>query len=101
MRKWINDDNSNNLNFSLVEELSGKEIVYLSGAYKHYLAVSKAGHVFCCGSNDRGRLGLGKDISKVFSFTEISSLREYDITEAYAGSYHSLLPPNIPNRKIQ
>ena len=38
------------LRFSGVEELSGKEIVWVSGTRQHFLAVSKEGRVFGCGS---------------------------------------------------
>ena len=81
---------SNVLKFSAVEELAGEEIVCLSGTYKHCLAVSKGGLVFGRGSNECGRLGLGKGTREVSSFTEIPSLRGHEIKSAYAGCGHSL-----------
>ena len=59
----------------LLSELSDQEIVCASGKNDHSLAVSKEGHVFGCGSNKNGRLGLGKETESVSSFTEISSLK--------------------------
>ncbi|WP_334089870.1 RCC1 domain-containing protein, partial [Helicobacter typhlonius] len=75
---------------STVSELSGQEIVWVSGKYKHFLAVSREGRVFGRGSNSRGELGLGQQTSSISSFTEISSLKGHKIRAAYAGCYHSL-----------
>ena len=54
------------------------------------MAVSKEGRVFGCGSNEHGKLGIGKETKSVLSFTEISSLGRYEIKSAYAGYSHSL-----------
>ena len=84
------ESGSNVLRFSLVSELSGYEIVWVSGTYEHCLAVSKEGRVFGLGSNERGQFGLGEETKSVSSFTEISSLLGYEIRAAYAGYNHSL-----------
>ena len=84
------DSESNILSFSIVEELAGEEIVCISGMYNHFLAVSKEGRVFGCGSNANGRLSLGKETKSVSSFTEILTLGGYQIRSAYAGYSHSL-----------
>ena len=76
--------------FTDVAELSGKEIVCVSGTYEHCLAVSKEGRVFGRGSNSRGQLGLGRGTGEVSSFTEISSLGRREIRSASAGDFHSL-----------
>ena len=81
---------SKSLKFSEVSELSGHEIVCLSGTSQHFLAVSNDGRVFGRGSNKNGQLGLGEETESVSSFTEISSLFKYEITSAYAGDRHSL-----------
>lgn len=78
------------LNFSIVEELSGHEIVCLSGTYCHCLAVSNDGRVFGCGSNEFGQLALGKGTESVPSFNEIASLNNLEIRHAYADYNHSL-----------
>lgn len=44
--------------FSLVSELDGYEIVCVSGTNEHYLAVSKEGCAFGCGSNLYGRISF-------------------------------------------
>ena len=84
------ESGSNVLRFSLVSELSGCKIVWVSGTRGHCLAVSKEGRVFGLGSNEDGRLGLGEETESVSSFTEISSLLGYEIRAAYAGFSHSL-----------
>ena len=76
-------DLSRVLKFSIVSELSSQEVVYVSGTYKHFLAFSKEGRFFGCGSNGYGELCLSKTES-------VSSFLGYKIWEAYAGFYHSL-----------
>lgn len=78
------------LNFQEVSELKNQEIVCLSGVFNHFLAVSKKGRVFGRGSNQNGKLGLGKEKDSVSSFTEILSIQRYKIRSAYAGCNHSL-----------
>lgn len=78
------EEGSSGLSFSAVVELSGLEIVCLSGVREHCLCVSSEGRVFGRGSNSRGRLGLGEGSGFVLSFTEISSLPGYEMRAAYA-----------------
>lgn len=78
------------LSFEEVPELKGQKFVWLSGIREHCIAVTCDGRVFGYGSNNCGRLGLGHSVDKVVKFTEISSLNEYKIVAAYAGSYHSI-----------
>ena len=78
------------LNFSPVSELSGHEIICVSGTRNYFLAVSKEGRVFGCGSNEFGKLGLGNETKLVSFFTEISSFGGLEIRAAYAGFSHSL-----------
>ena len=72
------ESGSNVLRFSLVSELRGYEIVWVSGTHEHCLAVSKEGRIFGLGSNLYGKFDLGKETESVSSFA------------AYAGSFHSL-----------
>lgn len=81
---------SRELYFSAVSEPDDEEIVCISGTFQHCLAVSKESPIFGFGSNEEGQLGLGEEIKRFSSFTEISSLDEYDIRAAYAGDDHSL-----------
>ena len=81
---------SNNIKFKVDVNLFGKEIVCLSGTSNHCIAVTKEGRVFACSSNEYGQLGLYTKGKFVKEFTEISSLKGYEIQEAYAGHYHSL-----------
>ena len=53
-------EGSSVLNFSIVPELSDQEIIWLSSAHRHFLAVSKGGRVFGYRSNENGKLVLGK-----------------------------------------
>ena len=81
---------SNHIKFKVDVNLVGKEIVCLSGTSNHCIAVTKEGRVFACSSNEYGQLGLYTKGKFVKEFTEISSLKGYEIQEAYAGHYHSL-----------
>ena len=55
------------LNFSIISELSGQEIVCVSGT------VNKEGLVFEHGSNEYEQLGFRKETKSVSLYTEISS----------------------------
>ncbi|KAK8837309.1 hypothetical protein M9Y10_036740 [Tritrichomonas musculus] len=79
-----------NLRFATVSELEDEEIICVSGTYKHFLAANKEGRVFGRGSNEFGKLGIGKGKMCLSSFTEISSLDGHKIRSAYAGCGHSL-----------
>lgn len=80
---------SNLANFSLVRDLQGIKIVFISGLYEHFLAVSEDGRVFSRGTNSAGQLGIGNE-NDLSSFVEISSLRKYKIISAFAGNRFSL-----------
>ena len=47
------ESGSNILKFSLVSELLNQEIVWVSGTFKHFLAISREGRVFGRGSKNR------------------------------------------------
>lgn len=81
------ESKNDGLNFSDVMELSGKEIVFLSGKNKHCIAVSKECNVFVRGSNEYGQLDLGKEILLASSFMKISMLKQYKKSAAYAGGF--------------
>ena len=86
-------EESNDLTFSEVCELSCKEIICLSGTSSHCIAVSKKGSVYGYGSNGCGRLCLPKKQNRfkgVSSFTKISNLKHLGIVAAFAGDSHSL-----------
>lgn len=76
--------------FSEVKKLKGKRFVSLSGTFKSCFAVSEKGRVYGHGSNDHGKLGLGREIWGTDEFKKIKSLSEYKITHAYAGCFHSI-----------
>ncbi|KAK8837373.1 hypothetical protein M9Y10_036806 [Tritrichomonas musculus] len=78
------------LSFSEVPELKGKEVICISGTFRHCIAVTKDEHVFVYGINTNGELGLGQNIKKVYEFTEVLSLRDKKIISAYAGTVHSI-----------
>lgn len=74
----------------LNESLEKTIIISVSGTWNHCFAVSEEGKVFGFGSNESGKLGLGKEITKVNIFTEIKTLNKYKIKMAYASWSHSL-----------
>ena len=57
---WWKDSAGRIIKFSIVSDLSGQEIVCVSGTNKHFLTVSKGSGVFKCGSNEFSQLGLGE-----------------------------------------
>lgn len=75
--------------FDEIDELRSKNIVDISGTFKHVLAVSKEGKVFGSGENEYGKLGIGKDIPNTKKFVEITDLKD-KIIHVYAGNNHSL-----------
>ncbi|KAK8838286.1 hypothetical protein M9Y10_035709 [Tritrichomonas musculus] len=77
------------IEFAAVGELCGQKVVHISGSDSHFIAVCDNGRVFGRGSNEYGRLGIGKEQRSVDKFTEISSLR-YKIVSASASNDHSL-----------
>lgn len=76
------------LTFSIVSEL--KNVVDISGTFKHCFAVNDKGEVFGFGSNYHGKLGLGMDCESVEEFVKIEQLKKFKIKNAYAGVEHSL-----------
>ena len=54
------EPNETSININQNSINSKKIIICPSGTYKHVFAVSKEGHVFGSGSNEDGRLGVGK-----------------------------------------
>ena len=77
------------LKFVLLNDFQGIRIKEVSGIAGHCLAVCRDGRVFGRGSNDSGRLGLGKERPLINKFTEIPGLK-HKIISASAGSFHSL-----------
>lgn len=80
--------------FSEVSQFQNSEIIEISGISDHCFAVNKEGEVFGRGSNIYGRLGLDQQTDDVENFVEISSLKKFKISEAYAGFNHSLFRTN-------
>ncbi|KAK8840455.1 hypothetical protein M9Y10_030660 [Tritrichomonas musculus] len=81
---------NNKLAFRAVESLEGIKMKEVVGSYLHCFAVTEDGRVFGRGSNERGKLGIGRGIEKVDEFREISSFGIEKIRHAYAGMNHSL-----------
>lgn len=76
--------------FTEVADLAGKGIVQISGSREHFLAVSSSGKVFGRGSNNSGKLGIGKKGELITNFTEVNLPNKYRIVSASAGFGHSL-----------
>lgn len=76
--------------FEEVEELDGIKITEISGTFNHCFAVSENGKVYGCGYNSNGELCLDTAKRQYYSFIEITSLKDYNIQNAYAGFSHSL-----------
>ncbi|MDR2100676.1 MAG: hypothetical protein LBP40_07625, partial [Campylobacteraceae bacterium] len=77
--------------FVPITSLSGVKIVAVSAGNAHSLAISDNGTVYATGYNYYGRLGLGlSNTANVYTFTEVSSLNDKNITAISAGNEHSL-----------
>lgn len=84
------DDGGKPSPFTEVADLAGKGIVQISGSREHFLAVSRSGKVFGRGSNNCGKLGIGKKSDYITNFTEVNLPNKYRIVSASAGYGHSL-----------
>lgn len=76
--------------FKIVKEIHKRNFAYLTGSFKHAFAVTDTGRVYGFGSNDHGKLGLGREQWGTDRFKRIKILKDYKIKNAYAGSFHSL-----------
>lgn len=76
--------------FEQIETFKNTKIINVSGTFEHCFVITEDGKVFGIGSNENGKLGIGKETEKVNEFTEIKSLSKYKIKAAYAGWSHSL-----------
>jgi alpha-tubulin suppressor-like RCC1 family protein len=78
--------------FAAVPSLNGKNIIGIAAGYSHSLALDSNGKVYAAGSNHGGQLGLGDSGSGTdrSTFTEVSSLKDKNITTITARTFHSL-----------
>jgi alpha-tubulin suppressor-like RCC1 family protein len=77
--------------FTEVTSLDGKNITTIAAGLLHSLALSDDGKVYAAGRNNLGQLGLD-NITNSYTFTEISSLSDKNITAvaAYSDSSFAL-----------
>jgi alpha-tubulin suppressor-like RCC1 family protein len=83
----LGDTNDRNV-FTEIADLKDRNIIAVD-ASDHSFALSNDGRVYAAGLNDYGELGLGDNISRS-AFTEVTDLRDKNITAIIAGFYHSL-----------
>lgn len=76
--------------FDEIIEFNSKNVVDISGSYKHFLVVTSSGKVFGFSENRFGKLGIGKKSDNEEKFVEITVLKDKKITKVYAGDDHSL-----------
>jgi alpha-tubulin suppressor-like RCC1 family protein len=86
-------DNVNHNVFTEVTDLRDKNIVSISAGRGHSIVLGKDGKVYAAGSNDNGELGLGNNINRNF-FTEVTGLRDKNITSIGAGEAFTLALSN-------
>lgn len=55
-----------------IRQLSSHFFVQVAAGYSHALALSSSGHVYGCGSNEFGQLGMGFSIKKCLEFSLIN-----------------------------
>lgn len=78
------------LDFEQVREISNEKIIDISSSFHHCFVVTNEGKVYGIGNNSYCILGFPKKLQKVDVFTEVKSLKKYNIVAAYAGFSHSL-----------
>ncbi|MDR2099835.1 MAG: hypothetical protein LBP40_03280 [Campylobacteraceae bacterium] len=84
----LGDNNERNV-FTEVTSLRGANITAAAAGSDYTLVLSANGTVYATGYNDAGQLGLG-DYAERNVFTEVTSLRDKNITAIAVGHYHSL-----------
>ncbi|MDR2099834.1 MAG: hypothetical protein LBP40_03275 [Campylobacteraceae bacterium] len=81
-------DNNNRDIFTEITDLRDKNITAIAVGGLHTIALSLDGKVYVTGNNGYGQLGF-ENKNNHFLFTEITDLRDKNITAVSAGSYHS------------
>jgi alpha-tubulin suppressor-like RCC1 family protein len=81
-------NNYGRIAFTEVTDLKDKNITAVAAGYSHSFAISNDGKIYATGNNDVGQLGLG-DNNKRVAFTEVSDLKDKNITAVAAGRSHS------------
>jgi alpha-tubulin suppressor-like RCC1 family protein len=88
----LGDNVSRNV-FTEITDLKDKNITAIAAGRLHSFALSKGGKVYAVGLNENGQLGLGDNVSRN-TFTEITNLRDKNITAIAAGRFHSFALSN-------
>jgi alpha-tubulin suppressor-like RCC1 family protein len=86
-------DNNPRDTFTEITDLSNKNITAVVAGYSYSLALSNDGRVYAAGQNDYGQLGFG-DNNPINTFTEVTDLKDKNITAVTAGYSHSLALSN-------
>lgn len=66
----------------LSDDLKAENIVHIAGGAGHTLILDNCGHVYCCGWNNKGQLGISDDTLK---FKEIEILKGFKVVEIACG----------------
>ena len=74
--------------------------ISVAGGKEHSLAVSDAKHVYACGSNQFGQLGLA-GLPQCFHFSKVHSLEQGLFSNVFAGGDHSFALLDKDNPKVQ
>ncbi|MDR2790800.1 MAG: hypothetical protein LBB59_07490 [Campylobacteraceae bacterium] len=90
-------DDANHTVFTEVTDLRDKNIAAIATGYRFSLALCANGAVYAAGKNNNGQLGLGDNIDRAV-FTEVTDLRDKNITAIFTGDKHALAFSN--NGKI-
>ena len=87
----------------LVTSLSRKTVLQVAAGWNHSIVLVSPNFVYTAGVGKKGVLGLG-DTEQRRSFTWISKLMHKNVTEIFAGGYHSFFmmnreQPDLPSRE--
>ncbi len=69
----------------LVSSLAGKNVVMVAAGNRHSLALTQDHHVYSCGYNSEGQLGLNEERNIVTNWTHVEKLAGKRICRIYAG----------------
>ena len=73
--------------------------ICVAGGREHSLAVSDAKHVYACGNNRVGQLGLA-GLAQCFHFSKVHSLEQGRFAQVFAGGDHSFALLDMDKPKI-
>ena len=73
-----------------MEDLSGIPVELVSAGWNHSVVLTKRGHIYTCGHNENGQLGLNDAVHRT-RFTHVSEVGNKNVHSIKAGGNHTWL----------